>query len=166
MGRQQAKLAIKWLPEMDGMNTEQPYHLPTAGIFLVLCVSKKQSGEKPAKELYVSDWFIKARRAVEATGLPWFILSAKYGLVDPNTVIAPYDMTLKTMSMAERRDWSDRVYREIKERFVQPKHFVFLAGATYRQFLAGSLLEWGATIEVPLEGLRIGEQLHWFGQSR
>ncbi len=141
-----------------------PRRLPTAGVFLVSCVSKKRSPASQAKELYVSDWFVKARHAVETTGCTWFILSAKYGLVDPNATIASYDTALKTMRVAERRAWADRVCLQVKEQFVQPAHFVFLAGATYREFLGKLLLDWGATIEAPLEGLRIGEQLQWLEQ--
>jgi hypothetical protein len=152
--------------QIPASGSSTPRRLPTSGVFLVSCVSKKRSAASPAKELYLSDWFIKARHAVEATGRPWFILSAKYGLVDPATVIETYDTTLKTMGVAERRVWADRVYLEIKERFALPTHFVILAGATYREFLANLLLDWGATIDVPLEGLRIGEQLQWFGQTQ
>ncbi len=55
-----------------------------------------------AKDLYVSDLFRKARRYVEAKNCPWFILSAEYGLVSPEQVIAPYEKTLNHMGVAER----------------------------------------------------------------
>lgn len=58
-----------------------------------------------AKDLYISDWFVKARAYVEQAGDEWFILSAEYGLVSPETVIAPYERTLNTMGIAERRAW-------------------------------------------------------------
>ena len=145
--------------------TSTLHHLPTAGVFLVSCVKLKRSVPSPAKELYVSDWFNKARFAVEATGCPWFILSAKYGLVEPNTVIAGYDKTLNAMGVAERRAWAERVFLQIREQFAQPPHFAILAGMKYREFLASLLLEWGATIEVPLEGLRSGEQKQWLRQA-
>ena len=38
---------------------------------------------------------------------------------------------------------------------------VFLAGARYREFLVPALREFGTSIEIPMEGLRIGEQLSW-----
>jgi hypothetical protein len=52
-------------------------------VYLVSCVSKKRKHECSASDLYISDWFCKARRYVEASGRPWFILSAEYGLVPP-----------------------------------------------------------------------------------
>ena len=44
--------------------------------------------------MYISDLFIKARRYVETHYDKWFILSAKYHLVEPETSMEPYDETL------------------------------------------------------------------------
>jgi hypothetical protein len=62
---------------------------PDAPLYLVSCVSKKRDTPTTARALYVSDWFIKARTYVEATCSPWFILSAEYGLLHPDAVVAP-----------------------------------------------------------------------------
>ena len=78
-------------------------------ICLVSCVSAKRTTPALAKDLYQSDWFIKARAYAESVGSCWFILSAKYGLVRPDEMIEPYEMTLNTMGVAERRNWSRRV---------------------------------------------------------
>jgi hypothetical protein len=60
---------------------------------------------------------IPGRRAyVERTSDRWFILSAKLGLVDPDTVLEPYDVTLDSVTPAERRAWSERVLVEFRER--------------------------------------------------
>jgi len=46
-------------------------------LFLVSCVSKKKIERTCESDLYMkSAWFVKVRRLVEATGAPWFILSA------------------------------------------------------------------------------------------
>jgi hypothetical protein len=52
--------------------------------------------------LVQSDLFCKARRFAEASGCPWFILSAEHGLVAPGQVIAPYERTLNTMRATRR----------------------------------------------------------------
>jgi hypothetical protein len=75
----------------------------TTVVYLVSCVSQKRKQACPARELYVSDWFLKARRYTERSGCRWFILSAEYGLVAPDRVIAPYERTLNTMPVTERR---------------------------------------------------------------
>jgi hypothetical protein len=77
-------------------------------VYLVSCVSEKCPGPAPAKELYISNWFRNSRRYVEGTDCPWFILSAEYGLVSPDQIIAPYEKTLNTMPINERRRWAEK----------------------------------------------------------
>ena len=84
-----------------------------ADLCLVSCVSVKQHAPVPAKDLYISPWFRKARACVEALGCPWYILSAKYGLVDPNETIEPYEKTLKTMRAGERWEWARGVVKDL-----------------------------------------------------
>jgi hypothetical protein len=107
---------------------------------------------------------VKARRYAEATGYRWFILSAQYGLVAPDSVIAPYERTLNTMLSAERRAWAEGVARQLAEAVPDLARVVFLAGKRYREFLSRRLTERGVAVSIPTEGLRIGEQLSWLGQ--
>src|SRR3546814_2674569 len=62
-----------------------------------------RSRPAPARDLYASPWFQKARAYVERQGGAWFILSAKHGLIAPETVIARYDETLGAMKAGARR---------------------------------------------------------------
>jgi hypothetical protein len=132
-----------------------------ADIHLVSCVSSKQSQAAPAGELYVSAWFKKARAFVLAKNAPWFILSAEHGLVRPEVVIAPYEKTLNTMSVGERRAWAKRVMQQMDTSLPAADGVVLLAGARYREFLLDYLKARFARVELPMEGLKIGEQLHW-----
>jgi len=129
--------------------------------YLVSCVSKKQAAAACAKDLYVSEWFLRVRRYVEATGCPWFILSAKYGLIDPNQIIAPYEQTLNTMGVSERHKWAYRVQAQMAIRLLPAHRVVIFAGQRYREFLMDYLERFAVTVQIPLEGLRIGEQLSW-----
>lgn len=133
-------------------------------VYLVSCVSQKREEPSPAKDLYVSDWFRKARRYAEASGSPWFVLSAKYGLVNPNEMVAPYERTLNTMSVADRRQWANRVLAQLDETAPGLGRAVFLAGKHYREFLVDQLGSRNVAVSVPMEGLRIGEQLSWLNQ--
>lgn len=133
-------------------------------IYLVSCVSQKRSEACCARDLYVSDLFRKARRYVEASGCPWFILSAEHGLVAPDMVIPPYERTLNTMGVAEQRAWAERVAGQLSGAVPELSCVVFLAGDKYRRFLTRHLEKWGVSVSVPMEGLRIGEQLRWLGQ--
>lgn len=55
-------------------------------------------------EIYISDLFNKVRTYVEKKYNKWFILSAKYFLVE--TFIEPYNETLNGKIVEERQKWS------------------------------------------------------------
>ena len=128
-------------------------------IVLISCASEKLSHPAKAEDLYVSDLFRKSlayARQMQATAV--FILSAKHGLVQPDDEIDPYDVTLNKMSRADQTTWSDIVFGQLQSRTdVENDHFVFFAGDRYRRDLVPRL----RSVEVPMEGLRIGEQLRW-----
>ncbi len=126
-------------------------------VYLISCVSKKRATPALAKDLYQSELFRRARDYVEASGGQWFILSAKHGLTDPDEVIAPYEQTLNT--------WAERVQAQMDERLPTVERIVVIAGKRYREFLMPYLHRRAAKVEVPLEGLRIGEQLRWLGAN-
>jgi hypothetical protein len=134
-------------------------------LYLVSCVSKKRPIVGRARDLYTSDWFLKARAYVERTGAPWYILSAEHGLLSPDEVIAPYERTLNTMPVDARRRWAERVLAQLSATVPEARHITFLAGLRYREFLGDLLMRAGIAIQVPMSGLRIGEQLSWLGRG-
>jgi hypothetical protein len=133
------------------------------GVGLVACCRSKLRVPAPARDLYTSPLFRAARTYAERKYECWFILSAKYGLVDPSTVVEPYDLSLRELSAAERAGWSLRVRDELVERFPTTTVLWIHAGATYCQ-----AVRYAAThqIETPVAGLRIGQQLAWYRQHR
>jgi len=131
-------------------------------IYLVACVAKKLDREAPAADLYQSDWFRKARAYVRMQGEPWYILSAKHGLVAPDDLVAPYEQTLNTMGAKERRAWAKPVMRSVLQ--LAPAKVIILAGRKYRDDLIAPLRGEGIEVVVPMEGLGIGEQLQWLKQ--
>jgi hypothetical protein len=130
-------------------------------VYLVSCVSAKKSRPYAARELYCSDWFLKARAYVEAQRAEWFILSAQHHLVKPDHVIAPYNVTLNGMSSADRRTWAVRVIKQLQPLCRPGMEVVFLAGKTYREHLVPVLSGWGCEVGIPMEGLAIGQQKAW-----
>ena len=140
--------------------------MPLRTTYLVSCVSQKLETPAPARELYISTWFRRARAFVEATRSPWFILSAKYGLIDPNQTIARYELTLNNMGAAERREWAANVLAQMERDLPPADRIVMLAGARYREHLMAYLSQrFGVEPEAPLQHLRIGEQSKWFGDQ-
>ncbi|MGH2711484.1 MAG: DUF6884 domain-containing protein [Actinomycetota bacterium] len=136
-------------------------------IGLVGCVKEKAGRAAPARDLYTSTLFVGRRRFVERTCDRWYVLSALHGLVEPDRRLEPYDKTLKGDSAAERRVWSAKVLDTIKLAVgsdLTDLTFEIHAGAEYREFgLRQALEREGARVEVPAEGLRMGEQLAFYG---
>ena len=130
-------------------------------LFLVSCVKTKLPRRAAAKDLYISDWFRKARACVECTGCPWAILSAEYGLLNPDEVIRPYEKTLNAMPVAERRSWANEVLESMDPFLRDIDTVVFFAGERYRELLQPGLRAWGVDVVVPMQGLSLGQQLAW-----
>ena len=128
-------------------------------IVLISCVSKKQSVTSRADEMYISPLFnlnLQLARKLKPDAI--FILSAKYGLIALDEEIEPYDITLSEMKTSEREDWAEMVVKKLHGYTdLQKDHFVILAGERYRHFLLPHL----ESYEIPMEGLRIGQQLQF-----
>lgn len=147
------------------MGEEPVKYQPDATIFLVACVKTKQPQPMAVKDLYTSEWFWRARAFVELTRCPWYVLSAEYGLLYPDDVVAPYDRTLKQMSAPERRSWGERVQRQLEVLPLEDKTVVLLAGRPYREPVMDYLRSRARDVKVPMENLPQGRQLQWLGEQ-
>lgn len=132
-----------------------------AHVGLISCASRKRPDAAEAKELYDSILFTKSREYVEQRCDFWFILSAKYGLVEPTEIIEPYDETLNRKSRQQRVEWADRVWAVLRQRLKPDDHITILAGEKYRENLMERITRYGCHIDVPMNGLGIGRQLKW-----
>jgi cytoplasmic iron level regulating protein YaaA (DUF328/UPF0246 family) len=132
-------------------------------IALIACVSKKLDYKSKAKELYISPLFQKNMAYSKKIGVDKvYILSAKYGLLNLDDKVEPYDLTLNKMKTKEKKEWSLRILKELKrlEDF-DSTTFVFLAGENYRKYLIEEILYY----EIPMRGLKIGEQLQFLKKA-
>ena len=137
-----------------------------AGIMLIGCVRTKLPVPAPAAELFASPLFAGRRRFATASGRPWYILSAEYGLLAPDDVIGPYDVYLAEQSREYRRAWGVFVVAQLAcwQGDLRGRVVEVHAGRAYaepREPLAGL----GAMMTVPA-ALRQGEQLAWYGSDR
>lgn len=133
-------------------------------IVLISCVSKKKNCVAKAEDLYQSALFkgaLKYAKAMNADRI--YILSALHGLLELHQKIAPYNKTLNTMKAKERKEWSEKVIRQlIEERLdLEQDIFIFLAGKKYREYLAEEI----GKVQVPMEGLTIGKQLKFLKEN-
>lgn len=128
-------------------------------IVLISCVSKKLPHPAKAKDLYISPLFkfnLKYARKLKAEKI--FILSAKYGLVEPEQKIDTYNQTLNTMKAPEIKKWAEHVLKSLKKKTnVEKDEFIFLAGEKYRKYLLPHLKR----TRTPMQGLGIGRQLQY-----
>jgi hypothetical protein len=133
-------------------------------VLLVGCSRRKTSAAAPARELFRGETFRRARAHAVASGRPWFVLSAKFGLLDPDDVVGPYDVYLPNQPAAYREVWGEWVVAQLCTR--RPLAGVIVevhAGEAYCAPLRTPLQRVGATVETPLAGLRQGERLAWYG---
>ncbi len=129
-------------------------------IVLLSCVSKKKDYETTAENLYESTLFklsLGYAKGLNADKI--YILSALYGLVELIDIIKPYNKTLNEMGKKDRIMWSKMVLKQMESKKIELNNdkFIILAGNRYREYL----LDYIKNYEIPLMGMRIGEQLSY-----
>lgn len=90
------------------------------------------------------------RKYAEATGDLWFILSAKHGLVDPETELEPYDDF--GLSENQAKTIADTVAK-------QADYVELIAGKEYTNPLTPELERRGVTVVELCRGQRIGKRM-------
>jgi len=136
-------------------------------VAIISCCKVKMERPAPAKNFYCSQLFTATRRYVEREiqrgNLDgWFVLSAKHGLIEPEQIVEPYDVTLAKMSSAAKVVWSDQVVADIRRRWKHPElcRFSVFAGMLYAQ----PFNHFPRTV-FPLAGEGIGDRLKFFKQQ-
>ena len=150
---------------------------------LISCSAKKaEGGYRTPDELYTGPLFRAALRYAQERGLPWFVLSARHGLVTPDKELRPYDQKLKP---AEAHAWGERVVKQMDDlglltagSGVPSPVWEIHAGALYAESLSsllrardrvlrGKLYRFRAPERVePLTGLQVGQRLAWYAERR
>lgn len=134
---------------------------------LVACAAQKLPRSAPARELYTSQLFRSAYEYAATTYDEVRILSALHGLVHPDTHLEPYDLSLASLTRAEREAWGLLVLSQLHADPILQPHagravIYFHAGRLYRDPLAPHL----TSCRAPLAGLGIGQQLGWYAARR
>ena len=134
-------------------------------IGLVSCVKTKQAVPATPKDLYTSPYFEKMRAYAEQYHDDWWILSAKHGLLDPDgAAIEPYDQTLTGARVGRKREWANRVAEQLDEEGLLSDDITLVlhAGKDYYEELLPLLEDSNVSVEIPTEGLAIGETQAWY----
>jgi hypothetical protein len=107
----------------------------------------------PVAALFRSPGFASARAHAERSGLPWFVLSAKHGLLDPGDVVGPYEVLIDERSAAYRGAWGEWVVAQLGERLPLEGVTVEVhGGIDFAQPLRQPLSRRGAVLDIPLPG--------------
>lgn len=127
-------------------------------------------GYAAARDLYGSDLFSKRVAHVENRDLPWYILSAKCGLLSPDCMVRPYDKVISDLSEIEVAEWhlgvANQLMSELFYDFRSPKlssvTVELHAGQKYCEPLATILKLFKINVVLPVAGLGIGKQLEFY----
>jgi cytoplasmic iron level regulating protein YaaA (DUF328/UPF0246 family) len=130
-------------------------------IVFISCTKKKANASCKAKDMYSeSQWFrLALQYAMQLNPTHIYILSAKYGLLELDDVICPYEKTLIHQNDKEVKKWSKMVIEQIKKKNINQRDTaVFLCGKPYRKYLKSCFVNPIA----PCEYLRFGKQMAFF----
>ncbi len=130
-----------------------------ANMALVACTKTKRASLGPAATLYVSPLFRKSLLAALDQCKQVRILSAKHGLLELGELVAPYELTLKTMPAAERRRWGSEVASALMAVAAPHDRLIIFGGDDYIQPLQEPLEQHGCAIDRPLGARSLGARL-------
>lgn len=124
-------------------------------IGLVACSAKKRTNACPARMMYQGNLFRASSLYVARFCARWAILSAKYGLVLPDEIIAPYNRMLGDLTKEERAVWCSQTRVRIEQVFGTEEEFIVFAGVHYRKCMIGL----NYSVPFGLDHMGIGSQV-------
>lgn len=110
-------------------------------VYVVACGKSKRSEATRAADLYTGDLtakqiaWVSTRRGPFGTQAPALIASALHGLVDFDTELEPYDVTLNDFTPAQLEAWSNLVAAQAVERGIEDARVTVHGGARYTKAL-------------------------------
>jgi len=100
-------------------------------LVLIACSERKLKVKTQAKSMYQDRLFKLSKKFAEKNGYDYQIISAKYGLLNPDDIIEPYEQTIQSKKDVEKL-----------QRIVLPKlditeygRIIVLTGKKYREIL-------------------------------
>jgi len=141
---------------------------------------RKRGGRIRPQEMYGGSLFSKRVKYAECRNLQWRVLSAEYGAWRPDEERKPYDETLADKTPADFAIWHAWVAYDLIHELFEPFEtgeaeqplkpcdltVEIHAGKLYAHPLAEILGSLGVNVELPCEGLGIGEQLAMYTSGR
>lgn len=108
-------------------------------IIIIQCSKSKVNSKTKASELYTSQRFKLSKKIADKYAKKWFILSAKHGLIRPDSVIAPYDFTINDLSINEKQNYFSKIIDQIRKLNLTNSRLIFLTDPDYTNEVINSL---------------------------
>jgi hypothetical protein len=141
---------------------ERPTLQAASRVVLIASSGAAAKQPQPAATLFESTGFAAARDHAVRSGYPWFVLSAKHGLLDPGDVVGPFDVQIGDQSSGYRTMWGEWVVAQLASR-VQLQDVVVEVhgGVDFAQPLRTPLAKRGAAVDIPLPVTWRGTEATW-----
>jgi hypothetical protein len=152
-----AQIAMRATAEIEALGADNCHAL-------ISCSKTKGGHRDTARNMYISPLFQKSMMVAESWGLSFSILSAKYGLLDPDETIEPYELTLKGASKHFKSEWALKVDEQIRASISPGKRLVMLAGDDYCSPLIEAGKDRPLHFVAPMAGLSLGNRLVFLNQ--
>jgi hypothetical protein len=135
---------------------------------IISCGKNKLNRDAQARDMYTGPFFSKMKEYAETCTEGYWILSSKYGLIEPDRVIEPYNKTPSDITETELKEIREEALNKLQSSDVDWKksevELVVLGGEDYRDILLPVVDKLSTNIRYPLqrddfEGL--GDQMSW-----
>jgi hypothetical protein len=128
-----------------------PADVPTRRVVLIGSSGEMAAAPVAAGELFTSAGFARAREYATRFGYPWFVLSAKHGLLEGGDVVGPFDLQFGDQPVSYRTAWGEWVAAQLADRVrLQDVVVEVHGGVDFAQPLRKPLARRGAALELPL----------------
>jgi hypothetical protein len=133
---------------------ERPLPEGATRVVLIASSGVTATSPQPAATLFESGGFAAARDHAVRSGHPWFVLSAKHGLLDPGDVVGPFDVQIGDQASGYRATWGEWVVAQLAARVqLQDAVVEVHGGVDFAQPLRAPLTRRGAVLDIPLPGM-------------
>lgn len=96
-------------------------------VLITACGSKKEDKPAPAGKLYKSPRIRYLYKKAKELKVPFYILSAKYGLINSDTIIQPYDQIMT-------KERAQELLSQVKEELKNFEIIVFYSGGSRKEY--------------------------------
>ncbi|AEF86110.1 putative weak: protein [Treponema primitia ZAS-2] len=132
-------------------------------IVLLSCVKTQNNYKTKAKYLYHGSYFEKAYEYANILKPDRiFIISSKYGVLESDDEIEPYNVELRSKSISDRKLWSKNIIEQLETKCdINNDKFIILAFDKYIELFIDKI----NNKEIPMSGLPIGKKLKWLNKE-